>query len=275
MSARDMAGAKPKSASVPSCRCSTVSTVCPASSSASASHWPVNFKAARRSRSHRPIGRAWLSDCRSALTGTASVCVCANADTTPARSGTAAAAVADGGCSSRHRRTPALRSSVSAAVTVDAGHAGAFLSQSRTASVEASQTAARSKLITPAAARVVDNFQPVSSRMRTPRWASMAPTRRVSERSCATSATGQRPAARCCSTQAAARSASSSASSASCNLGNVAMAGGSGASNWIDNAACPDCASKCACSARPSGSRWKPSTTTNRPGLAANRRSVG
>ena len=82
--------------------------------------------------------------------------------------------------------------------------------------MRASGAAARKSPKSAAADRVVDNIQPVSSRNTTD-WAwSKALTRRVSKRSLATKATGKRPALRCCTTQAAARWASSSASSHAC-----------------------------------------------------------
>ena len=205
-------GALSNSASAPSCRRSTSSTVWPALSIASASHCPADCKAARSSRSHEASGRVRPRALRNASTCKASCWVAAKAGCgVPGRS--------------RQARRPALRSSVSAAVTSPELNAGAFLSQSSTASVEASHGMARSRPIRLAAARVVDSFQPVSSRIAMPRSASMAPTRRVRIRSCAISATGLRPWARCASTQAAARPASSSASIAACSDGRGNSAG--------------------------------------------------
>ena len=165
------------------------------------SHCPANCNPARKSCSHSFNGRAHDKARRCASTRTASCWVTANAS-----------------CgwvgNSRQARTPALRSSISAAMTAAPSKAGACFNQSSTASVEASQGMARSKHIRLAAARVVESFQPVSSRMAMPRSPSMAPTRRVSKRSCAISATGLRPCTRWANTQAAACSASSSKSSA-------------------------------------------------------------
>ncbi len=123
-----------------------------------------------------------------------------------------------------HSRTPSRRSRASSACTASASPSTLLLSHSSTWSLPASCAQARNALITVAAARVVESFQPVSSCAVMPCAWSCAPMRRVSARSVVMSATGARPSARCRSTQAAASSASSSGSSAMCAL--AAAAGG-------------------------------------------------
>ena len=201
------------SCSAPSRKRRASSTASPAASCARASHWPVLCSAWRKSSSH------WLRlrpACRPARRG----CTCC---TRASVLGTAA-----------QSRSPRRRRLISSAVTASAAKAGAFLSQSSTASVEAFHTVARSRLISAAAARVVESFQPVSSRTATPRPASMACTRRVSCRSCATNATGLRPFERCVNTQAAARCASSSASAAACRANLSGAASGSSGASAIE-----------------------------------------
>ena len=179
--------------------CNAASTAMPATSLANGSHCAEVCSAPLTACNQSANGRAACSGVRSAATRSA----------IGAMSGCSAG-------TARQVRLPIFRKAVSASVTCAASKAGAFFSQSSTLSVDASHGSAPSKPIRVAAARVVDSFQPVSSRSATPFSASMARTRRVSKRSCAISATGQRPARKWASVQAAARCASSSRSCAVC-----------------------------------------------------------
>ena len=205
-----------------SARHSACNTAWPASSATMRAHCPATCNASRKACSQSHRGREACSAWRTALAAVTKPSVLGACGVFRAFNPSSAALTSDE--SQRHSRNPALRHSVSSVSIVCAEKAGAFLSQSKTASVEASQAHARSRPIKLAAARVVDSVQPVSSRTASPLPANIARTRRVNTRSTATSATGHRPAARCASTQAAAICASSSASWLSCRASESGLA---------------------------------------------------
>ena len=118
---------------------------------------------------------------------------------------------------SRHKRVWSRRRQASSFGT-DGAKTGASLSQASTASLLALQAQALTTAMSAAPAWLVDSFQPVSSRICTPRLCNTARTRRVKARSADTSATGVRPAAIWSNTQAALRSASSWKSAQACTL---------------------------------------------------------
>ena len=221
--------------------CKAASTALPAVSAARGSHCPQPCRPARTACSHSLSGlRPSIAFCRRCTAGL--------------RPGSAASRPMP----SRQKRVPFLRSRVSADLTSAGAKAGAFFSQSSTASAGASAGSARKKPMNVAAARVVDSVQPVSSRRVIPRVASTAPTRRVNKRSCATRATGLRPAARCASTHAAARCASSSASIAGCNCGPLPCCSAGAVKASVSVAATARC-----CRASVNGSACKPLTTNS------------
>ena len=235
------------SAWAPSSSRKTASSRTPAASRAIGPARPVVCSSARRSTSQAASGRGGPKRARAAATS--------------ATSGASAAALASR-LSSMHRRStsrqsrrPWRRSQASSARRLGSPpQAGMFLRASSTSSLLAFQVMARNRAINCAATRVVESFQPFSSRMATPRAPSSARTRRVSARSVAARATGTRPASMCASTRAAARSASSSVSTA----GNrrTSPRGPSAGSTRV-SARSPQRAAR----ALVSGSGWKPCST--------------
>ena len=197
------AGSPCQASSAASSRPMASITARPASSCSSADHRPQPCSNARVAASQAVTGRAAVIGAR--RVSTASI-----------RVSRGSACTACG-----QPRTPSWRRRCSSARSASASNTGASLSQSSTASLLARGAQARSAAIRLAAACVVDSFQPVSSRNsnpgRSPRAASSALMRRVSARSPATRATGTRPAITWRSTQATARSASSSPSAQRCS----------------------------------------------------------
>ena len=162
------------SCAAPSCKRSTSITRCPAASWLPAAHQPSLRRASARSVNHCGSGRG--------------ACRLANRSATPGGTNPVVAGWVSTAAQAARPWTRAWRSTAVAALAC-----GPDLSQSSTSSVRARRSAARSKLISRAAAWVVESFQPVSSRTERPAPCSNAPMRRVSARSCATSATGVRP----------------------------------------------------------------------------------
>ena len=115
----------------------------------------------------------------------------------------------------RHSRTGARRSAASSA-SRSGSQSGAAFRLLSTSSLEAFQAQACNRAIRAAAARLVESFQPFSSRMATPASPRSARTRRVSTRSEETSATGLWPCAIWARAWAAQRCASSSPSWQAC-----------------------------------------------------------
>ena len=233
----------------PSASRSAAITLSPAASPSSRLHWPVACSSVRSAASHCASGLLPCRPCcqpRTCSTSAASDSLCARS------------------CVDRpdQSRTPARRTRRSSASTLPDASAGEFFSQSSTASLDAFQALARRAAIRCAAARVVESFQPVSSRITTPRPSSMARICRVSTRSMAPSATGTRPASICRITQAAACSASSAGSLAQCR---VTCPAALPTSSVSETALSP--ASNLSVST--SGSTSKPCSATSRSKLAA------
>ncbi|MCY1530067.1 hypothetical protein D9M68_652430 [compost metagenome] len=221
-------------------------TLAPAKSAASASHCSPAVSSSRSARCHSASERARAIGARRVSM------VAVNVRRLSSCGLSLRAINAHQACQSR---TPSRRRRISSDCTANTSTSAPLLSHSSTWSVAASCAQARKALISVAAARVVDSFQPVSSCVTMPWVLSCALMRRVSARSVATSATGARPSARCWSTQAAASWASSSGSSATCAW--AADCGASAGTSRMRIARSPHSAHR-ACV---SGSVWKPSST--------------
>ena len=177
----------------PSFRCAAARTWRPASSSLRSTHAPQPCNASR-SASSQP---AKLSERESRSRAIAASASRHNAAAESVNAAMSTEVTAD------HPLRRSVNSSICKADDASAprGQAASHdLSQSSQSSQLARGRAARNAPATNAPARVVDNFQPVSSSTLTCRRDNSARTRRTSKRSCAISATGAWPALSCAST---------------------------------------------------------------------------